>query len=73
MMLSHFPDGNILVIVWEYKTADEAYALGRQSIDNSLNAMWSEAILELEPVGTNDVNIVWEWHLWDHLIQDVGS
>ena len=65
------PNGNILVIVWEHKTADEAYAVGRQSIDNSLNAMWSEAILELEPVGTNDVNIVWEWHLWDHLIQDV--
>ena len=65
------PNGNILVIVWEHKTADEAYAVGRQSIDNSLNVMWSEAILELEPVGTNDVNIVWEWHLWDHLIQEV--
>ena len=67
------PNGNILVIAWEKKTADEAYAMGRQTIDNPLNEMWSEVILELELVGTNDANIVWEWHLWDHLIQDVNS
>ncbi len=65
------PNGNILVLVWERKTASEAYAVGRETIENSLNEIWSEAILEIEPVGTNDVNIVWEWHLWDHLIQDV--
>lgn len=65
------PNGNILVIAWERKTDTEAYAVGRQSIDNSLNEMWAEAILEVEPVGTNEANIVWEWHIWDHLIQDV--
>ena len=65
------PNGNILVIVWEKKTAAEAYAMGRQTINNSLNEMWAEAILEVEPVGFDDVNIVWEWHIWDHLIQDV--
>ena len=35
--------------------------------------MWAEALLEVEPVGTNDVNIAWEWHIWDHLIQDADS
>ena len=65
------PNGNILVIVWEKKTAAEAYAVGRQSIDNSLNVIWSEAILELEPIGSNEANVVWEWHIWDHLVQDV--
>ncbi len=65
------PNGNILVIVWERKTASEAYAVGRQTIDNSLNEMWAEAILELEPVGLDEANIVWEWHIWDHLIQDI--
>jgi len=67
------PNGNILVIAWERKTAAEAYAMGRQTIDNPLNEMWFEAILELEPIGTDSANIVWEWHLWDHLIQDVDS
>lgn len=65
------PNGNILAIVWEKKTAEEAYAMGRSSIDNSLNEMWAEAILELEPIGDDEVNIVWEWHIWDHLVQDV--
>lgn len=67
------PNGNVLVIAWERKTAAEAFAMGRQTIENSLNEMWSEAILELEPVETNDANIVWEWHLWDHMVQDVSS
>ena len=64
------PNGNVLLIAWELKTAEEAYAAGRQEINNSLNVMWSEAVFELEPVGSDNVNIVWEWHLWDHLIQD---
>lgn len=64
------PNGNILVIVWERKTSTEASLAGRQTLNNSLNEIWSEAILELEIVGSNDVNIVWEWHVWDHLVQD---
>ena len=46
--------------------------MGRETIDNPLNEIWSEAILELELIGSNDANIVWEWHLWDHLIQDLN-
>ena len=64
------PNGNILVIVWEKKSAAEAYAMGRVSINNPLGEMWSTAILEFEMVPPNAVNIVWEWHLWDHLVQD---
>ena len=49
----------------------DAYAMGRTDIDLwSTNEMWSTAILELNPTtGLID----WEWHLWDHLIQDVSS
>ena len=65
------PNGNILVLAWERKTANEAFGIGRQTIENPLNEMWSEAILELELIKSNNANIVWEWHLWDHLIQDV--
>jgi len=66
-------NGNILVITWERKTAAEAFAIGRQIINNPLNQMWSEAILEIEPIGSDSFNLVWEWHLWDHLIQDADS
>ena len=65
------PNGNILMVAWEAFTSNEAYDMGREpgSIDNPLNQMWSTAILEIEPY-TN--NIVWEWHMWDHLVQELG-
>ena len=63
------PNGNVLLIVWERKYAQEAYELGREIINNSLNQVWSFAILELNPITGN---IDWEWHLWDHLIQNIN-
>jgi len=63
------PNGNVLVIAWESKTDTEAIEQGR---DPALvpTTVWSEQILEIQPVGINGGNIVWEWHLWDHLVQD---
>lgn len=65
------PNGNVLLIAWEKKTASEAYAAGRQTINNPLNQMWSESIFEVQNDGNGGGFVVWEWHLWDHLIQDV--
>ena len=64
------PNGNVLILVWESKSAEEAYAMGREEINNPLNEMWATAILELEPISGE---IVWEWHIWDHMIQDINS
>ena len=64
------PNGNVLMIAWEKKTAIEAYAAGRTIIDNPLNAMWSTAIFEIAHDGNGGGQVVWEWHIWDHLIQD---
>ncbi|RAP32066.1 hypothetical protein DID76_01480 [Candidatus Marinamargulisbacteria bacterium SCGC AG-414-C22] len=66
------PNGNLLVLVWHRKTIAEAEQAGRQSMDGKVD-LWSEAIFELEPIGTNQANIVWEWYMWDHLIQDVDA
>tara|TARA_B100000902_G_scaffold311334_1_gene301162 strand:- start:691 stop:2139 length:1449 start_codon:yes stop_codon:yes gene_type:complete len=63
------PNGNILILVWEKKTEQEASALGRENIQNFLGEMWSEAILELD---SSNGEIIWQWHLWDHLVQDVN-
>jgi len=64
------PNGNFLVIAWERKTSSEAFAMGRQVIDNALNQMWSTAILEID---YQTGEIVWEWHIWDHLVQDISD
>ena len=63
------PNGNVLLIAWELKTDLEAFALGRVSMDG--DEIWPLRIVEVEPDGATGGNILWEWHLWDHLIQDV--
>jgi len=34
--------------------------------------IWPDKIIEVQPLGSGG-NIVWEWHAWDHLIQDYDS
>ncbi|MDP7027800.1 MAG: aryl-sulfate sulfotransferase [Candidatus Marinimicrobia bacterium] len=68
------PNGNVLLIAWEKKTSTEAYAAGRTTLNgNPLNQMWSSAIFEIQHNGNGGGEVVWEWHLWDHLIQDADS
>ena len=62
------PNGNILFITYERKTLDEALSLGRESITDEI---WPSYIIELEQVGLDSSRIVWEWHLWDHTVQDI--
>jgi hypothetical protein len=33
----------------------------------------SEQIIEIKPSGISGGTIVWEWHLWDHLVQDYDA
>ncbi|MCR9202311.1 MAG: aryl-sulfate sulfotransferase [Planctomycetaceae bacterium] len=73
-MLSHhdiepMPNGNVLVVVWEYKSRAEAIAVGRDPEKLEDNAVWPEAVLEIQQTGPASGKIVWEWHLWDHLVQ----
>lgn len=63
------PSGNFLVIAWEEIPANQLIALGKDPSTNTVN-FWSERIVEMQPVGINQVNILWEWHMVDHLIQD---
>jgi len=64
------PNGNILMIAWERKTFAEAVAAGRDPALLPDNVLWSEHIIEVDPAGFPEDCIVWEWHVWDHLIQD---
>jgi hypothetical protein len=66
------PNGNILMIAWEFKTEDELIAAGRNP-NTSVTFLCPDHIIEVEPTGLSGGNIVWEWHAWDHLIQDYDS
>jgi len=67
------PNGNILVLCWEYKSDTDAIASGRNPNGLQDNQLWPTYILEVAPVGNNSINIVWEWHVWDHLVQDIDT
>ncbi len=64
------PNGNILAICSEMKTQEEAISAGRQNLNGP---MTMDMIVEIEPIGSDEANIVWEWHFWDHLVQDINS
>ena len=67
------PNGNILMLAVTTMTLAEATQAGRDPASLSENLLYNEQILELEPVGTNDANVVWEWNIKDHFIQDFDS
>ena len=64
------PNGNILAIAWEAKTSEEVLAVGRNPDQIPEAGLWPEKIVEIKPDGKYHGDIVWEWHIWDHLIQD---
>ncbi len=64
------PNGHVLVIAWERKSAEQAAAAGRDLTKLQANELWPDMVLEIEPVLPSDGKLVWEWHAWDHLVQD---
>lgn len=67
------PNGHILAIAWEAKTADEAIAAGRNPKITPKAGVWPDKIVEIEPLDNMHGKVVWEWHSFDHLIQDYDA
>jgi hypothetical protein len=61
------PNGNVLMIAWEIKTRAEAVAAGRDPALIQQGELWPDHVIEVDPATDS---IVWEWHVWDHLVQD---
>jgi hypothetical protein len=80
------PNGNILMIAWERFNFAEATANGRDPNELEASdrwELWPDAVIEVDPsihtvediegrsVKVSDRNaIVWQWSLWDHVVQD---
>jgi len=68
--VEYLPSGNVLLIAWESKTQAEAVAAGRDPATITGATFFPDHIIEVEQTGPTTGTIVWEWHVWDHLIQD---
>jgi hypothetical protein len=63
------PNGNVLALPWRRHFRSEAISAGRDPAWLG-SRLWSDSIVEIEPSGSSGGTIVWEWHAWDHLVQD---
>ena len=58
---------NVLLTAYEKMTSTELNAAG---FNNASSDKWPTHFVELEPDGNGGANIIWEWHIWDHMCQD---
>lgn len=70
--LEPLPNGNFLALVWELVPRQEALDMGFLLSDD-LEAIWSEAIMEIQPVQSDQYIVKWTWRMTDHLVQDHDS
>lgn len=63
------PNGNVLMITWEFKSYEASIEAGADPHMLYDGFLFPEHIIEVDPDSLNGT-IVWEWHVWDHLIQD---
>src|SRR5271165_6441548 len=64
--ITRMPNGNVMLIVWERKTVKQAVEAGANP-DLVGGEFLVDSLIEIMPKGKTGGEIVWEWHLWDHL------
>lgn len=66
------PNGNVLCVISDNYTEEEMVALGKTPLFTD-DPFKLDKIIEIEPLGLNGGNVVWEWKMFDHLIQDINN
>lgn len=64
------PNGDMLIIAWEYHSKEEVLAHGRMAEHVGDEGLWTDVLLEVKPSRPVGGAVVWEWRTWDHLTQD---
>lgn len=65
------PNGNVIAAVWEEIPPGQTVAAGRNP--TSYTTLWSAKLVEIKPIGIDSGEIVWQWRLMDHLVQDFDA
>jgi len=64
------PNGDVLLLAWEHKSREQALRAGRDPRRVGAGGLWPECVVEVRPLPPDGGEIVWEWHAWDHRVQD---
>lgn len=68
--IAALPNGNVLILAFDLKNKSQSLQAGRDPALLTEDMIFTEYLVEVEPTGPNTGDVVWEWHLWDHLIQE---
>ncbi len=68
--IAPLPNGNILMLVVEKKSEAESIATGWPAEMVLGRELYPDSIVEVQPAYPNGGKVVWEWRVWDHMIQD---
>jgi formylglycine-generating enzyme required for sulfatase activity len=63
------PNGHVLALMVERKSREEAVAAGFDPNQLQEDYLVPDAVVEIEPTPPRGGRIVWEWHVWDHLVR----
>ena len=65
------PNGNILAIVRNNHLLDEGFEMGLSpQVSPSVDAVKTDIIVEID---RSNSELVWQWDVWNHLVQDVDA
>jgi hypothetical protein len=67
---TRLPNGNILLLVSNIVSRDDLIANGRDPGTISGGNFWVDSVVEIQPTQPSGGNVVWEWRLMDHLVQN---
>ena|GEM_PF-890669 len=65
------PNGNILMLVVEKKTRADCLAAGFDERMLRDRELYPDSVIEIQPTYPQGGKVVWEWHVWDHLVQNI--
>ena len=75
----YLPNGDIIMLVVEKKTVAEVLNAGFDTSNmqepdfKNQKELLPDAVVEIKPTPPVGGIVVWEWHVWDHLIQSNSS
>ena len=64
------PNGNVLLLGRDSKTREQAIAAGANPEFIHEDGLEFDYLIEMRPTGAIGGEVVWEWSVWDHLVQD---
>ena len=64
------PNGNVLLLVRGRKSREEVIAAGGNPEFVHESGIDCDYLVEVRPTGASGGEVVWEWSVWDHLVQD---